>query len=120
MTSAAERLVQHFGQTVTITRFGTGSYIGGVYQDAIASVFDVVMSVQPMTDRELLNLPEAQRTRRILKGYTATRLKTADEAEGRRADRVRFDDQDFEVQRVEKWLGPTINFFKVILAGDNE
>lgn len=106
---------QPVGSITTIT----GGYVDGVYQEGATSVFDAVMSIQPLSGKELLQLPEGERTRRHVKGYTATELKTADQAESRKADRVAYGDVEYEVQNIETW-GAGLSHFKVIMAEVNQ
>ena len=96
-----------------------GGYIDGVYQPGPITTFDAVMSIQPLSGKELLLLPEGERTRRYVKGYTATELKTASHAESRMADRVADGDVEYEVQNIETW-GSALSHFKVIMAEVNQ
>ncbi len=118
---SAEDLIENFSETVTVNRESAGTYSSGVYVPGSSSLFAIQMSVQPLSGKELLNLPEAQRTRRQIKGYTATELFTASEALSQKADIVSYDDSTFEVQDVEQWEGSSnaLNFWKVRMAEVN-
>jgi hypothetical protein len=60
------------------------------------------MSIQPMTGRDLMNLPEAQRTKNWVKAYCAQELFTA--RGNRRADRVTdLGGIVYEVHKVQFW-----------------
>lgn len=98
----------------------SGGYVDGVYQPGATTTFAAIMSVQPLTGKELLLLPEGQRTRLHVKGYTRTELKTADQAESKKADRVSYADTEFEVQNVESWDGGGLSHCKVIMAEVNQ
>lgn len=98
----------------------TGGYVDGVFQPGGTTNFDIVISMQPFSAKELLILPEGERTRRHMKGYTATRLYTARQSEGSKADRLTYDDTIFEVQEVERWRETDLNHYKVILAELND
>ena len=115
-------MIQRFGQSVTVTRYGAGSNVNGDYVAGTATTFAVIMSVQPLSGRELLNLPEGQRTRNILKGYCATELYTATQAESKKADVVTVGSKSYEVQFVEHWQeqgGDLDPFWKVHMAEEN-
>ena len=99
-------MIARIGITCTVTRFNAGSYVGHTYIPGSTSTFSVLMSVQPLNGRELLNLPEAQRTRQWVKAYCATELRTANQALGIKADRVLANGVLYEVQRVEFWTNP--------------
>ncbi|HEX5034653.1 MAG TPA: hypothetical protein VFW62_09250 [bacterium] len=116
MSGAA--LIGHFGQARTVRRRAPGDYVAGTYQPGAESSFSAVLSVQPLSDKERLNLPEGQRNKRILKGYSDTALQVADEATKTMGDRVQFDGTDFEVTRVETWPGD-LSHWKVELAEVN-
>ena len=107
MTATA--LITNFGQTVTVTRYAAGSYVNGTYVSGAISTFSAIMSVQPMTGRELLNLPEAQRTRNIVKGYCPTQLYTAQQSASKKADLVTVGTKTYEVQNVEHWQEQTLD-----------
>jgi len=116
--SETSDLIQSFGQTVTVNRRAAGAWVAGDWVPGTPSTFDITMSVQPLTDKELLDLPEAQRTRRTIKGYTDTFLNTTSKEDATEADLVEYDGRDFEVQRVEQWQGD-FNFWKVFLQEVN-
>ncbi|HCU25441.1 MAG TPA: hypothetical protein DF383_10530 [Deltaproteobacteria bacterium] len=111
-------LIAKFGQTLTVRRKATGEYVNGEYQPGAESTFQAVLSVQPLSDKERINLPEGQRNKRILKGYSDTALQVADEATGAMGDRIEFDGTDFEVTRVASWPGD-LTHWKVELAEVN-
>lgn len=102
---SASDLISRFGKSVTVTRYAAGSYVNGTYVAGATSTFSVDVSVQPIQGRELLNLPEAQRTRRWMKGYCGTELLTADQSDSEKADVVTVDGIDFEVQESQIWEG---------------
>jgi len=97
----------------------TGGYVDGEYEEGSTSTFDIEMSVQPLQGRELQLLPEGERTRRYVKGYTVTRLYTAIEATSKKADRVGYDSTNFEVQSVERWVDGELEHYKVLMAEVN-
>ena len=119
---SASSLIAVYGKTVSVTRVWSGGYVNGSYVAGAPTVLTPVMSIQPMGGKELLNLPEAQRTRRFVRGYTAIELFTAEQAPSKKADVVISDGVTYEVQKVEHWQseGNTIEpFWKVIMAEVN-
>lgn len=95
-----------------------GGYVDGVYQPGTVTTFSAVMSVQPAGGKELLKLPEGQRTKTVMKGYTETALYTADQAASKKADVVTYEGALFEVQKVEPW-GGNLSHYKVLMVGVN-
>ena len=73
--------------------------------------FEVVMSVQPMTDRELQMLPEGMRSRERVKGYACAELKTVDTSDCSVPDRFFWNGAYYQVEKVGAWkeLG---NFYR--------
>ena len=94
-------MIARIGITCAVTRYTAGAYVGHTYVPGATTTFSVLMSVQPLNGRELLNIPEAQRTRQWIKAYCATELRTANQSLGIRADRVLANCVLYEVQRVE-------------------
>ena len=112
-------LISSYGQTLSVTRYAAGSYSGGTFSNGASSTFDIVMVIQPLSEKELLALPEGERTRRQMKGYTITKLNTVDLATGARADRITYDGTTFEVQGVSRWEGD-LPHYKIRCAEVNE
>lgn len=119
---SASDLINRFGFVVTVTRFAASTFVNGRPQSGAASTFSATMSIQPLSGRELLNLPESQRTRQYAKAYTDVELRTVNETTKTNADRVSDGTRTFEVQAVEAWQsnGNTIApHWKVLLAEVN-
>jgi hypothetical protein len=117
MPRLATDLVSSFGQTVTVTRFASGEVDVDehVMSDGATSTFDCVMAVQPDQEDQLSNSPSGQRTRNVLKGYTATELFTAEISPTKNADRVTVDGVVYEVQGIKKYVGD-LSHWKVRLV----
>lgn len=111
-------LISGFGATYTVTRYGAGSYVNGLYVSGSTTTFSAVISIQPLKGSELLNLTEAQRTRRWVKGYSDVQLLTARQSPNERADEIPYDGKIFQVQGSEVWVGD-LSHWKVLLAEKN-
>jgi Tfp pilus assembly protein PilP len=116
-------LINKYAITAKYRRQTTdGSFVENEFVAGTVVETDFLISVQPLNGRELLNFPEAQRSRQFLKGYTATELKTVDESNKRKADLVIAQGKTYEVQMVEYWNanGTTlVPYWKVYLAEIN-
>ena len=99
-------MINRIGIDCTVTRYAARTNVNHVLTPGVSSSFVVRMSVQPLSGRELLNLPEAQRTRQWIKAYCATELRTANILTGTPADRVVASGVLYEVQKVEFWTNP--------------
>lgn len=114
--------------TYTVTRTGAGAYGGlpggfpmtfpaydGRYREGTPSTLSIRAVIQPVRGRDLLRLPEGQRTEEMIAIYTETELQTASAPGGGTADVVSYRGKSYQVQTVEAWneLG---NFYKAIAA----
>lgn len=103
--------------TFTISK--TGGYIDGVWHDTEGVETEIEMSVQPLNGDELLKLPEGDRSRQWMKGYTAVDLVVADELTGSHGDYITYNGKNYEVMKAERWKITDLNHFKVLLAEVN-
>ena len=121
MTSAD--LIGDFGFPVTVTRYAAGAYVNGIYTAGATSTFDTVMSIQSLNGRELLLLPEGERTKNYAKGFASVELKTANQTLGTKADRITDGyGKIYEVQktsRVESLNSDIAPWWRVLLAEVN-
>jgi len=101
----AVALIAAFGEDVTITRFLPGAYVDGIWQEAQDAQFEATMSVQPVTDRELENLPEGRRSGSVNKCYIASDIFTIDARTQRNPDRVSWQGRTYELIEVQRWRG---------------
>ena len=120
----AAALIATFALPVTVRTFEPGEWVDGIWVEASFNDTVEEMSVQPLVGKDLLNLPEAQRTKRLMKGYIAKELRTVSEPGQYKADRVFYDDVWFEVQTVELWKDAqkpdsSLDHWKVVLAEVN-
>lgn len=100
---SASDLIASFGEEVTVTRYGTGSYVNHVYVAGALTTITPIMSIQPMNGKELMQLSEGQRTRRWVKGWCSVELFTATESTSKKADIVTWRGVNYEVQRVQEY-----------------
>ena len=121
MSDLATDILQDFGESLTVTRTDPGAYASGEYIPGATSTFTILMTLQPLTDSEMLSLPEGRRDRRMVKGYTDSLLRVADQGTKIGADKILFEGVMFEVERVERWRWDQAqcNFWKVLLAAVN-
>lgn len=80
-----------------------GGYIAGTMVPPVPTSLTLTASVQPVKGRELLNFPEAQRTKGIIKIYSTTAMQTANEAAGTKADIVTYQGKQWEIHEVNYW-----------------
>lgn len=87
--------------TYTVTRTPvSGTYTNGILNAASTSTFSIVACVQPLTGREMQDLPEGRRADETKRVYTTTLLNTTGSGE---PDTVSIDGTVYEVWKVETW-----------------
>jgi predicted heme/steroid binding protein len=96
-----------------------GGYVDGLWQTPAAADVEIEMSVQPLNGDEVVKLPEGDRSRQWMKGYTAQEMQVADEMTGRRGDFILYNGKVYEVMKSERWLQTDLNHYKVLLAEIN-
>lgn len=119
---SAGALINKFGKLVTVTRYGTGQYVDALYQTGATTTFTTKMSIQPLNGKDLLNLPEGQRTRNLMKAYASVQMYTAEIAASKKADLVTTGGVTYEVQKVESWESSgnkIVPYWKLLLAEVN-
>ena len=89
---------------LAITRAGAGSYgAGGRWSEVAGTTVAITASVQVLSAKEMLRLPEGQRETAARKLYTTTLLIASDVAAATRADRFTYAGETWEVLSVGDW-----------------
>lgn len=100
--------------TIIVTRFGTGSWTNGFFVDGSTATFEIKCNVQPVSYRELLNLPESQRTKSAVKVFSADELKEPNIVDKKNADRFTYNSKTYEVHKVRDWSQLNIPHYESI------
>lgn len=106
--------------TVTVKRFGTGSYILGRWQEGTESTFTITANVQPYQSRSRSE-PTAmgERSKRCIKLYSTTPLKTSQEGSAlTEGDKVYWDGAWYEVIEIATYVMGVLNHTKAICQRD--
>ncbi len=81
-----------------------GTHTKGKYVTGATTVVIVDANWQPLNGKDLLNLPELQRTRRSIKIYSEVELRSLNEVTKFPADIITIEDgTSFEIHNVEYW-----------------
>lgn len=100
---------------VTVSRGMPGTDDGaGHYTPNTPTTFTVQANIQPTSGRDLQRLPEAFRTKEIIKLFSRDALQTEDSNAGTPADLVTFNGLQYEVQSVQPW--PHGNLYESLAA----
>lgn len=97
-----------------------GAYIEGVFQPSVTETMQVVGSLQPLTAKEALLLPESERNRESFNLFTEIELFPASEDGLRVADIVSVEGEDFLVRSVVRWRNVDLPYFKSLLQRVND
>lgn len=90
-----------FTEEYAVTRASAGTRTKGKYIAGPTSEVTIEANWQPLNGKELLNLPELQRTKRSIKVYSEDEIKGMDEANKIPADIITIEDgSKFEIQNV--------------------
>lgn len=92
-------------QEVAFTRAGTPSSSYGRVVPGTPSTFNADVAVQPLSQREILLLPEGHRTKATVKIYTVVQLRVGSPDAGTVGDRFTYGDVLFEVSAEATWSG---------------
>lgn len=87
---------------LTITRTESSSLLLGRKVVGAQSTFNIRCSVQPMSDKELMMLPEGERTQSKFTLWTDTLLKVIDDP-----DECVYEGTEYVIQAVTDWAGTT-------------
>lgn len=88
-------------ETVTLRRYGAGSWSGGRWTSGSYTTVTITGSVQPGGMKELMTLEEGDRTKDMIAIWTQSPLYTENETIGTAADRIVWDGSLWQVRRVE-------------------
>ena len=85
-------------EAIQVNREGSGGdFVDGHRVSAADDVFKGEGSIQPLNGKEILQLPESDRIRQVVKVYTSLFMETND-----KMTRL-SDNAEFEIQRSENW-----------------
>lgn len=102
--------------TITGTRYAASTVLKGQSTPGATSAIGFTSSVQPMSGKEKLSLPEGVREKTIYKLYTSFALRTASEKNKTKADRVTVFGDLFEVIKVDTWQNKVIPHYKALVS----
>jgi len=104
---------------ITVYRKGKDTVVKGRPISAVETSFVVEANVQPFNYRDLMVLPESDRTKEWIKVYVATSeiLRTARQgSDGYDADEVLWNGERFKVMRLQSYAMGVLDHVKAICA----
>jgi hypothetical protein len=90
-------------ETLNVTRASAApTYVHGKLVPAASTTFPTAAHVQPSGGRDVLRLPEGQRSREVITVWSAADLVAAAEG-GPKGDRFTWNGNTYEVQVIKAW-----------------
>ena len=105
--------------TLTIKRQGAGSYVNGRWTDGttVTPAPTITANVQPANTRDLLLLPESERTKEWVKLYTSDLIRTMNEGTGGwAADEFTWNGYVYRVMRVKRYQMGVLDHYMALAA----
>lgn len=96
---------------LTISRYALGNYTTGDYVKATPTTVIVEANIQPMRDREILQMPEADRTKIWVKVYSASLIRSNKEG-AYDADRFEWQGDIFQVEKVQNYSMGVLDHYR--------
>lgn len=100
-------MISTWNEKIKVERQVAPKWDHGRPVDQAPECFFIQATVQRLSAREVLLLPESQRTREIVKVYTSFALQGIPEKTNINADVIVWGDAKYEVSSVEKWQQKT-------------
>lgn len=91
------------GKKYKVSRSRGGEYVNGYWVESERDEVEILASIQPLSGKETLNIPEGDRNRERRKIYSADELRVGLQSNQADADIITIDDKQWEVETVEAW-----------------
>ena len=104
------------GVDIKVTRQNVGgSYVDGLWVPAPAVEVSILGSIQPLGGKDIVRIPEGDRTRQRLKVYSSDKALISRDIILKEADELCIGCDKFQVESVEYWP----EFYKLIVVKMN-
>jgi hypothetical protein len=90
-------LISRFGRPVIVQSSPAGSYVDGIWVEPVRTNSTIIASVQPMTPKEVMLLPEGDRQKEAMKLYSTYQFKTQKDGTMETSDYVLIDGRTYMV-----------------------
>ncbi len=106
----ASALISRYGKTVSLVTQATGT-VGADYTFTTTenAPVDITMFIEPVSGRDLLLLPQGERAKKVMRGYTATEIKVTSYDNQLLSDKIVDGSTTYEVHNVEYWEANNFN-----------
>lgn len=114
MTVAGFLLVKKTPLTI-YRKSGIGSYVNGVWTEAAETTVEIQANVQPYQFNQYQIMPEADRSKKWLRVFSGSELKTLKEGSWA-ADEFIWDGDRYQVMKVDRYMMQTRDHFEILAA----
>jgi hypothetical protein len=117
------QLIKRFGREIIIRTYDAGSYVNGKWVEGAEIVLsNIIASIQQLSPKEVLLLPEGDRQKEWRKVYSTYQFKVKKDGTMEQSDLVTIDGNDFQVMKVQDYtmherLG--IRYYRADVCFDN-
>lgn len=105
--------IDEFARIITRRRYPIGSYVGGEYVVGDPTEIEIAAVHQPVTSRDLRDLPEGQRVDALRSVWSRSDIQGANESTGRLADELVIEGETYRVVRA--WARTEAGFSKAVV-----
>lgn len=102
-----------FGSTVTLERRAAGAFVNGTWVAGSLTTSSISAAVQPAGVRDLLKLPEGERTEETIAIFTIAPLIVSEVAGAQEGDRIIYQGRTYRVRAIDDW-SPHANYVRAI------
>jgi len=109
-------MITTWNRTYTVTRpLAAATYVKGRLVKAATEEIEIQATIQPLNSKEVLLLPEGQRTKETIKIYSATELNPGSNKTKKNGDTIAYDGNGYEIISVADWSKMNgIKHFKMV------
>ena len=105
-----------FRKLRSAVRKAAGTHVDGTWVEGVETAFTFYGSLQPLTGKDMLSLPEGRRDRETYLIYTSTELMAVDVNNQVNPDIVTINGNEFEIIQVEPWQNGIYNHYKAVAS----
>lgn len=109
----AAEAIDEFARLIIRRRFPPGAYVAGKFVQGDPTEVDIAATHQPVTSRDLRDLPEGQRVDALRSVWSRSEILGADERTGRPADELVIEGETYRV--IQAWHRTEAGFHKAVV-----
>lgn len=105
-----------FRKPYVLIREMPGSYVDGEWVPGSPAPVNIMASIQPVTGKDQITVPEGRRLTDFIKIYTDTEVLPVDEAASQQPDKLTWRGRDYECVQVDPRQMGVISHYKAIFS----